>query len=207
MISSRERKFTTNATEIAVALKIKKIAKIKKIKSKAKFKLKFKSQIILNVKFVSSKSKKKFALEKNSVRTQQEALNAKNDAIENVENSETKRTEKIVDLNEKNEKKKKKKKQKKKNEISDVEISKLRTTMIKFNRQLNKKIDKSKQKIIFIDFEKKEFSTQFAFRQIKKRVILEVLNNENELRKKMKKKKKINKKLKKRLIEIEYIVH
>ena len=198
MIFSREKKLTTNVVEIVVALKIKEIEKIKKIKSKTKFKLKFKSQIILNMKFVSSKSqksKKKFVFEKNSVRTHQKALNAKNDAIENVENNETRETENIVDSNEKEKKKEKKKKKKKKekNEISKNEISKLLTTMNKLQRQLDKKFDKkfdkSKQKIIFIDFEKKEFSIQFVFRQIKKRIKSKVLNSENELRKKMKKKK------------------
>ena len=61
--------------------------------------------------------------------------------------------------------------------------------MIKLNRQFDKKIDKNKQKIIFIDFEKKKFFIQFVFRQIKKRIKSKILNNENELRKKMKKKK------------------
>ena len=83
--------------------------------------------------------------------------------------------------------------------------------MNKFQRQLDKKFDKkfdkSKQKVIFIDFENKEFFIQSVSRQIKKRAKSEILNSENELRKKMKKKKKINKKLKKRLIEIKYIVY
>ena len=83
---------------------------------------------------------------------------------------------------------KRKKKEKKKNEITNDEILKLRATMIKLNRQFEK-FDKSKQKIILIEFEKKEFFIQSVSRQVKKRIKSEILDSENELRKKTEKKK------------------
>ena len=133
------------------------------------------------------KSKKKPAPEKDPVRAQQEALDAEDDAIENVEDSEAKGTEEIVDLNEEDEEKQEEEK-KKEDEITDDEVLKLRATVIKLNRQLEKP-DKSKQKTIPIESEEKEPSIQPASRQIKKRVRSEVLDSEDELRRKTEEKK------------------